>query len=99
MVAVMQQRYAAHAERSGKWWVLTVPDLPGAVSQVRSPRQAEEYLREAIAFIASVPADSFELSITVTGVPGVTPAAVEATRRRLRAAEEAQKLAAAGVQR
>jgi predicted RNase H-like HicB family nuclease len=47
--------YTVHAVRSQGWWGLTVPEVPGAVSQVRSLASAEEYVREAIAFIAGTP--------------------------------------------
>lgn len=33
--------YRAHAVRSGNWWAIDVPDVPGAFTQVRRLDQAE----------------------------------------------------------
>lgn len=64
MVAeVTRPTYTVRAERAGRWWGLTVPDVPGVVSQVRNLKQAEEYAREAIAFVADIPEDSFDILI------------------------------------
>lgn len=64
MVAhVNRPHYDVRAELHGRWWLLTVPAVPGAVSQVRNLRQAEDYAREAVAFVADVEPDSFELTI------------------------------------
>jgi predicted RNase H-like HicB family nuclease len=56
-------RYTVTAERSGQWWALQCVEVPGAVSQVRRLDQAEDMMREAIAWVAGVPEDSIEIDV------------------------------------
>ncbi len=65
----MRPTYEMLATRSGRWWGLTVPDVPGVVSQVRSLRDADEYVREAVAFVLDVDPESFDPSCD-RGLPG-----------------------------
>jgi predicted RNase H-like HicB family nuclease len=88
MVAQMSI-YTVEARRDGRWWVLSVPDVPGAVSQVRSLSQADEYIRESIAFVREVEPDSFELRIqpilpeeAATVVAGAKAAIADLDRRQ-----------------
>jgi predicted RNase H-like HicB family nuclease len=46
--------YDVEARRSGGWWALTVPDLPGVHSQVRRLEQAEAMITDAIALAFDV---------------------------------------------
>jgi len=55
---------AVTAERSGKWWVLEC-DEAGAVSQCRALSQADDEMREAIAYQLGVPEDSFDIRVDV----------------------------------
>jgi predicted RNase H-like HicB family nuclease/predicted XRE-type DNA-binding protein len=82
--------YTVKAVRSEGWWGLTVPELPGVVSQVRSLTQAEAYVREAIAFVAGVPADSFAVKV-VPELPGELAGKVRQARE---ASAEAEQVAA-----
>ena len=63
MVAQVSRVYEVHAERHDRWWLLTVPEVPGAVSQVRNLAQAEEYAREAVAYVLGAEPDSFRLTV------------------------------------
>ena len=56
--------YTATAERSGKWWALSVEGVPGAHTQVRRLDQAEAMAREVIALILDVPQDSFTVRLS-----------------------------------
>lgn len=56
--------YQATAHRSGDWWALSVEELPGVQSQVRSLRQAETALREAIGLVLDVAADEVVVIVT-----------------------------------
>lgn len=60
--------YDVHAELVGKNWGLTCPQVPGAVSLVRRLADAEEHIREAIAFVAGADPDSFD--VRVRPLPG-----------------------------
>jgi hypothetical protein len=60
--------YTARAQRSGKWWAISVNGLPGALSQVRRLDQAEATTREVIAMVLDVPEDSFDVQV----VPDLT---------------------------
>lgn len=84
--------YTVHAVRSEGWWGLTVPEVPGAVSQVRSLASAAEYVREAIAFVAGVAPDSFAVEV-VPQLPGTLAEEVAAARSAAAAAEQAQAAA------
>jgi predicted RNase H-like HicB family nuclease len=46
--------YTIEARRSGSWWALTVPELPGVHSQVRRLEQAEAMITDAIALAFDV---------------------------------------------
>jgi predicted RNase H-like HicB family nuclease len=84
--------YTVHAVRSQGWWGLTVPEVPGVVSQVRSLARAEEYVREAIAFVAGVAADNFAVDV-VPQLPGTLADEVAQARSATVAAEQAQAVA------
>lgn len=51
--------YRITATRSGDWWSLASPDVPGAFSQCRRLSQAEDVMRDAIAGVLDVAEDSF----------------------------------------
>lgn len=57
--------YTVRAQRDGKWWVLSVPDVPGAVAQVRRLDQASEEIRSAIAMILEVAEAGVEIELDV----------------------------------
>ena len=63
MEAEVKQTYEVRATRAGKCWMLTVPEVPGAASRVCSLRDAEEYAREALAFVLDVDAGSFDVAV------------------------------------
>lgn len=57
--------YAVIARRTGDWWALDVPDVPGAHSQSKRLDQAPSVAREAIALVL----DEDEADINVTIEP------------------------------
>lgn len=63
----MTQQYRVQAElgRSGRWWVIAVPDVSGAHTQVRRLAEAEEVARELISLMTNQPADSFSIEVDV----------------------------------
>lgn len=97
MVAQVKPTYTVRAQRDGRWWVLTTPDVPGAVSQVHGLSQADAYIRESIAFVLGVDAGSFDVSV----VPDL-PAGLSDKTREVRehiAALDAQQRAVAAASR
>lgn len=56
--------YTATARRDGVWWVVQCDQLPAAISQVRRLDQAADVHREAIAFVAGVPAAEVAVEVT-----------------------------------
>ena len=87
-------KYVVKAVRDENWWLLTAPEVPGVVSQVKRLNQAEEYAREAIAFVLDVPADSFDVLVEPE-IEGDAQQQIREARRRLEEAEVAQRDAAA----
>lgn len=70
MVEMMTQRtpsrvYEVLAERDGRLWFLRVNELSGVFSQVRRLDQAEGMARDAIAAFLDIPADGFDVMVTV----------------------------------
>ncbi|MEZ5170643.1 MAG: type II toxin-antitoxin system HicB family antitoxin [Acidimicrobiia bacterium] len=46
--------YRVDVVRSGNWWTIEIPDLPGAFSQARRLDQVEDMAREVIALMTDV---------------------------------------------
>lgn len=78
-------QYHVTAIREGRWWALRCEELPGVFTQAVRLDQVEDLVREAIAFVADVPTESFEIE--------VTPALPDAYTDELRAANEQRAVA------
>lgn len=86
--------YRVRAVRSGSWWAITVPELPGVFSQARRLDQVETMAREAIALMLDVDADQIG-RIEVEVVPPLRAAALIGTMNdALETAREATETAA-----
>lgn len=86
-----RQAYTAVCRRSGGWWAIEVPGVPGVFTQARRLDQAEAMARDALALMLDVPQDSFDVELEI-GDEHITRAvaAVKAARADAeRAAEEA----------
>lgn len=46
-----ERKYEAHFLHRGKWWVAWTDDVPGAVTQGRSLKEARENLKDAISLM------------------------------------------------
>ncbi|MBA2951620.1 type II toxin-antitoxin system HicB family antitoxin [Streptomyces himalayensis] len=75
--------YRVVARRTGDWWALEVPDLPGVFSQAKRLEQADAAAREAIAVMLDVEPDTISVS--------VEPELSEEERAVLREAAEVRK--------
>ena len=56
-------RYTVEAERGSRRWSLQAVEAPGAISEVDRLTQAQEYMREAIAFVTGEPAETIEINL------------------------------------
>lgn len=96
----MMSTYRVTAERTPTgWWVLEAPEV-GAVSQTRRLDQVDDEMREAIAYLAGVPEDSFEIEVAPqipqeaqTAMAHVEQLRDEAQRANHEAAEEYRRAA------
>jgi len=79
-----RRRFRVTAERDGKFWFLRVPELPGVFTQVRRLEQAPEMIRDVIALMLDVPADTFDVDVE----PALDPVLAEmiASTQRIRTA-------------
>jgi predicted RNase H-like HicB family nuclease len=87
--------YRATARRSGQWWAVTVPALPGVFTQVKRLDQVAVMAREAVALYLDVPVET----VTITPEPVLPSPAATALRNlhqaRTAAAAAADRLATA----
>jgi predicted FMN-binding regulatory protein PaiB len=91
---VVAMTYTSQAHKEGRWWVVQNDQVPGAISQVTRLDQAAEAQREAIAFVADVPADSIEVLVRVSISPEIDREVQEAQELREQAQEREQRAAA-----
>ena len=82
----MKKIYTVEAVRSGNWWALEVPDLPGAFSQARRLDHVAETAGDLIAFATKAPTDSFEVQV----VPRLPKDLEDAVRQARLARTEAE---------
>jgi len=75
--------------RSGQWWAIEVPELPGVFSQVRRLDQVDEAVKEAIAMMTD--ADEADVLIDVEVESGTDIEALLATLQQSSAAAEAAR--------
>jgi predicted RNase H-like HicB family nuclease len=93
MAAEAADRYRAVATRSGDWWAITIPELPGAFSQCKRLNQVEAMAREVIALMLdSDPADVGDVEVDVH-LPDQLADDLAALRRSERLADDARHAA------
>lgn len=83
--------YRVTARRTGDWWALEVPDMPGVFSQAKRLEQADEAAREAIALMLDVEPEE----VTVEIEPDLSPAEVAVLAELQRAQDAAREAAEA----
>jgi predicted RNase H-like HicB family nuclease len=76
------------ARRSGDWWALEVPDLPGVHSQTKRLDRAASEAREAISLMLDVEVEGIEVEVE-TEIPPEAQEALQAVARAHKAAEAA----------
>jgi predicted RNase H-like HicB family nuclease len=91
----MTTTYTAIAERSGKWWAVELPDVPGGFTQGRNLKEAAEMAREAVALLLDLPEEEIEIDLQPKLPKDTTTALADFQARRLQreGAEEAERTA------
>lgn len=80
--------YRVIARRTGEWWALEIPDLPGVFSQAKRLDTADTAAREAIALMLDTHPDSVQVAIEPT-LDSKAAKAVEEAETAREVAEEA----------
>lgn len=55
--------YRATATRSGRWWAVVVPAVPGALTQGPTLKAAAAMAREAVALVLDIPEESVVIDL------------------------------------
>ena len=84
--------YKVRARRSGDWWALEVPEVPGVFSQAKRLEQVEPMIREAIALMLDMPEQKVAVDVDYDLPPTVLDALAELTRARVRKEEVEREL-------
>jgi predicted RNase H-like HicB family nuclease len=97
-VAIVKPIYRVTALRTGRWWAIEVPELPGVHSQAHRLDQVESMAREAIGLLLGVPEGSFDVTVEpdLSTLGGLKDPIEEALHAR-EIAEQAQSRASAAV--
>lgn len=61
--------YTARAGRSGDWWAISVPELPGVFTQTKRLDQVSSMAQEAIALFLDVPVRSVQVELSINVDP------------------------------
>lgn len=84
-------KVTAQATRSGGWWAVEVPEVPGAFTQVKRLDQVGEAAAEAVADLLDIPVADVEVELA----PALAREAVQILNEALKAAAAAAKAQAA----
>ena len=57
----------AHARRSGDWWAVTVPEIPGINTQAKRLDRVEAMVKDAAELLEGIDPDSMSVSLVVEG--------------------------------
>ena len=93
MVVLSRARYEVTAQRDGRWWLVRVPEVRGAITQARRLEQVEAMAREVVSLLLDVAPDSFDLDVR-PAIPAEVRAELERARDLRRQAERTQAEAA-----
>jgi predicted RNase H-like HicB family nuclease len=74
--------YRVTARRSGDWWALEVPDLPGVYSQTKRLDNADDTAREAIAVMLDIEPEDVQVTVDTELDQEIKDALQVATRAR-----------------
>lgn len=87
-------KVTAHVQRSGDWWAVDVPEVPGVFTQAKRLDQVPAQVADAVATMLEIPVDSVDVDLA-PALPDEAAAAVaeaiEKSRAATVAAEEASR--------
>jgi predicted RNase H-like HicB family nuclease len=89
--------YTARARRSGAWWAIDIPELPGVYSQARRLDRVEPMARDAIALFLDVDPATLDIRVE-TNLPSDLRRDVDALGR-LRAESDRLQAESSGAMR
>lgn len=89
--------YTARARRSGAWWAIDIPELPGVYSQARRLDRVEPMARDAIALFLDVDPATLDIRVE-TNLPSDLRRDVDAVGR-LRAEADRLQAESSGAMR
>jgi predicted RNase H-like HicB family nuclease len=93
---VEMRTFEAVARRSGGWWAIEVPELPGVFTQARRIDGAAAMAREAIALFLDVPTADLEVRLRPE-LPDELRGSVDAARTQRDQAERPQREASTAL--
>lgn len=94
MKAPKPMRVTAVAQRSGSWWAVEVPEIPGLFTQAKRLDQVTEMVRDAAAALTGKPETDFDVMITVH-INGQVDRVVNAAKETAKILTDLQAKAAA----
>lgn len=86
----MKATYRVTARRTGDWWALEVPELPGVFSQTKRLDKAAEQISEAISVMLDIEPKEFEVQVEPV-LPAEAQKALQEASRARRDAEKASE--------
>jgi len=90
MTEIEESNYRVNVVRSGDWWAIEVPELPGTFSQVRRLDQVEDAAREAIAMMTDTSESEFIMDVHIESGPDID-ALLAALKESVAAAKAARE--------
>ncbi len=85
--------YRVEVEHGERWWIVSIPEVPGAHTQARHLREVEAMAREVVALMLEIPEDSFDLHVEIK-IPADVRAELEISEKLRRDAAARQREAA-----
>lgn len=90
----MATELTARAVRSGDWWAITVPEIPGLFTQVKRLNGASAMVLDAAQALTERPASEFTVTV-IADLPKADQEVVDTAKASVAAARVAQEQAVA----
>lgn len=79
-------KVTARARRSGDWWAVDVPEVPGVFTQARRLQHIPDLVRDAVSLLEGVDAETIEVDVEPLLDEGTVADLAEARSKREQAA-------------